>query len=364
MVVDAPLKGGSITSDRDSRITPIGAIARKFKVDELPQLVNVLKGDMSLVGPRPEMPEFVRQFEPDYRVILQIRPGITDLASLKYHNESEVLAQFENPSEAYIRCILPDKLSLAKEYLNRSSLLFDIELILRTLLKLTHVGCRIGTVAEADHCANRRVGDLASCHFLRRSMKPRLILVVMAFLLPCAAQDNETSAQPNIEQAPAPPTLAGQDIPRGLPLEGAGPNYVAGGISITQMYTDNADLTNSNRLSDLSWDFSPHLALVHSSTRLAYDLDAMAGFVVNRKLNDRNQATETGAADLSYRMTQFVTLRLSDSFTNTTGLWSGLSPGTGTSGSGIGPLQQQNSSVFTYNQFRSNAALGELSGTA
>jgi hypothetical protein len=192
-------------------------------------------------------------------------------------------------------------------------------------------------------------------------MKPRSILVVMAFLLPCAAQDNETSAQPNIEQAPAPPTLAGQDIPRGLPLEGAGPNYVAGGISITQMYTDNADLTNSNRLSDLSWDFSPHLALVHSSTRLAYDLDAMAGFVVNRRLNDRNRATETGAADLSYRMTQFVTLRLSDSFTNTTGLWSGLNPGTGTSGAGIGPVQQQNSSVFTYNQFRSNAALGELS---
>ena len=146
MVVDAPLKGGSITSDRDSRITPIGAIIRKFKVDELPQLVNVLKGDMSLVGPRPEMAEFVRQFEQDYRVILRIRPGITDLASLKYHNESEVLAKFENPSEAYVRWILPDKLSLSKEYVNRSSFLFDIELILRTLLKLTHAGWRIGTV--------------------------------------------------------------------------------------------------------------------------------------------------------------------------------------------------------------------------
>jgi len=146
MVVDAPLKGGSITSHRDSRITPIGAIMRKFKVDELPQLVNVLKGDMSLVGPRPEMPEFVRQFEQDYRVILRIRPGITDLASLKYHNESEVLAKYENPSEAYVRCILPDKLSLSKEYVNRSSFLFDIELILRTLLKLTHAGWRIGTV--------------------------------------------------------------------------------------------------------------------------------------------------------------------------------------------------------------------------
>lgn len=146
MVVDAPLKGSSITCGRDSRITPVGALVRKLKVDELPQLVNVLKGNMSLVGPRPEIPEFVRQFESDYRVILQIRPGITDLASLKYHNESEVLAQFENPAEAYVRCILPDKLSLAKEYVNRSSFLFDIEVILKTLLRLTHSGWRIGTV--------------------------------------------------------------------------------------------------------------------------------------------------------------------------------------------------------------------------
>ena len=147
MVIDAQLKGRAITCDRDSRITPIGAVIRKLKVDELPQLLNVLKGDMSLVGPRPEMPEFVRQFEQDYRVILQIRPGITDLASLKYHNESEVLAQFEDPSDAYIRCILPDKLLLAKEYVNRSSLLFDIELILRTLLKITHAGSRIRAVS-------------------------------------------------------------------------------------------------------------------------------------------------------------------------------------------------------------------------
>jgi hypothetical protein len=192
-------------------------------------------------------------------------------------------------------------------------------------------------------------------------MKSPLILVVMALVVQCAGQDNEPAAQSSIEQAPAPPTLAGQDNPRGFRVEGASPNYVAGGISITQMYTDNADLSNSNRLSDLSWEFSPHLSLVHSSTRLSYNLDALAGFVVNRTLDDRNRATETGAGDLSYRMTQFVTLRFSDSFTNTSGLWSGLNPGTGTSGAGIGAVQQPNGSVFTYDQFRSNTALGELS---
>jgi hypothetical protein len=193
-------------------------------------------------------------------------------------------------------------------------------------------------------------------------MRSQLIfLMMLATVIGSGAQENEPTAQPSVEQTPAPPTMVGQDIPRRLPIEGAGANYVAGGISITQMYTDNADLTNTNRLSDLSWEFSPHLALVHSSTRLTYDLDAMAGFVVNRTLSDRNRATETGAADLSYRLTQFVTLRLSDSFMNTTGLWSGLNPETGTPGTGIGAVQQPNSSVFTYNQFRSNAVLGELS---
>jgi len=138
MVADAPSKGGSITCGSDPRVTPVGAILRRLKIDELPQLVNVLKGDMSLVGPRPEMPEFVALFEHDYRVILRIRPGITDLASLKYCNESEVLEQFENPSDAYVRYILPDKISLAKQYVGRSSFLFDVELIVKTLLRLAH----------------------------------------------------------------------------------------------------------------------------------------------------------------------------------------------------------------------------------
>ena len=138
MIADAPRRGGSVTFGSDPRITPVGAILRKLKIDELPQLINVLKGDMRLVGPRPEMREFVELFRQDYSVILQIRPGITDLASLKYHNESELLDRFQNPADAYVRCILPDKISLAKQYVGRASFFFDIQLILKTLAKLAH----------------------------------------------------------------------------------------------------------------------------------------------------------------------------------------------------------------------------------
>lgn len=159
MVVDAPNRGGAITCGNDSRITPIGAVLRKLKVDELPQLVNVLIGEMSLVGPRPEVPEFVMQFEQDYRVILQIRPGITDLASLKYHNEAEVLAGFENPSEAYVSFVLPDKLRLAKEYVTRCSFLFDLQLIFRTLLKLTHAGLVRAETEQPTFQSAARTGE-------------------------------------------------------------------------------------------------------------------------------------------------------------------------------------------------------------
>ncbi|HXU13655.1 MAG TPA: sugar transferase [Terriglobales bacterium] len=139
MVADAPQRGGPLTTGGDSRVTRVGAVLRKLKIDELPQLVNVLKGDMSVVGPRPEVPEYVDRFQPDYEVILQIRPGITDLASLKYADEAGLLSNFENPQEAYIRQVLPDKIRLAREYLRRSSLIFDIHVILKTLLKLTHL---------------------------------------------------------------------------------------------------------------------------------------------------------------------------------------------------------------------------------
>jgi lipopolysaccharide/colanic/teichoic acid biosynthesis glycosyltransferase len=136
MIDDAFDRGLPITVGRDSRITRVGKILRKTKIDELPQLLNVLKGDMSLVGPRPEVPRYVELFRPDYEHILKVRPGLTDLASLKYSDEASILGQSANPERDYVARLLPDKIRLAKEYIQRSSLLFDVKLIVETIIKL------------------------------------------------------------------------------------------------------------------------------------------------------------------------------------------------------------------------------------
>jgi len=136
MVVDAPLKGGQLTAAEDPRLTRLGRILRKTKIDELPQLINVLRGEMTLVGPRPEVPRYVALFRNDYEEILQIRPGITDLASLKYRDESSVLSRAADPEQEYLTRVLPDKIALAKEYVRRSSLTFDLSLILRTVARI------------------------------------------------------------------------------------------------------------------------------------------------------------------------------------------------------------------------------------
>ena len=126
----------SLTVGDDPRITSSGRFLRRTKIDEIPQLINVLKGDMSFVGPRPEVPEFVELFREDYEETLTVRPGITDLASLKYRDEAAVLEQSENPEEEYLRRVLPDKINLSKEYIRRSSFFFDLTLILKTVRKL------------------------------------------------------------------------------------------------------------------------------------------------------------------------------------------------------------------------------------
>ena len=136
MIQEAPEKGALISVEDDPRITRIGRLLRKAKIDELPQLINVVKGEMSLVGPRPEVPKYVQLFRKDYEEILRVHPGITDLASLKYRDEAAILAQSENPEEVYLKRVLPDKIELAKEYIRRSSFLFDLSLILRTPLRL------------------------------------------------------------------------------------------------------------------------------------------------------------------------------------------------------------------------------------
>lgn len=129
-------EGLSITSDRDARITRMGRFLRATKLDELPQLLNVLTGDMSIVGPRPEVRRYVEMFRRDYEELLAIRPGMTDLASLKYRDEGALLACAEDPEAVYISRILPDKIQLSKSYLQQSSLLFDLSLVARTLLNL------------------------------------------------------------------------------------------------------------------------------------------------------------------------------------------------------------------------------------
>jgi lipopolysaccharide/colanic/teichoic acid biosynthesis glycosyltransferase len=128
--------GRSISVDGDERVTAIGRMLRRTKIDELPQLWNVLKGDMSLVGPRPELRRFVQLFPREYSEILRTRPGMTDLASLEYRNESSVLALADDPEAEYVHRILPDKLRLAREGIRRSSMIFDIAIIAKTLVRV------------------------------------------------------------------------------------------------------------------------------------------------------------------------------------------------------------------------------------
>ena len=136
MIEDAPGRGSAITFGEDPRITRSGRILRKTKVDELPQLLNVLLGDMSIVGPRPEVPTYVNRFKHEYERVLEVRPGITDPASLRFRDEAAILAAFSNPEEAYLTSVLPDKLRMGEEYLRGSSLLTDLGVILRTVAAL------------------------------------------------------------------------------------------------------------------------------------------------------------------------------------------------------------------------------------
>lgn len=137
MVVNAEAKGLKITIGRDSRITWIGAILRKTKLDELPQLIDVLLGDMSLVGPRPEVPEYVKYYSAEMKaVVFKVKPGITDKASIEMIDENEVLSKYNNPEQAYIEHLIPLKLSYAVRYVKERSLVGDIAIIFKTIAKI------------------------------------------------------------------------------------------------------------------------------------------------------------------------------------------------------------------------------------
>ena len=141
MVVNAGAAGPSITSAGDTRITPVGRILRKTKLDELPQLWNVMGGDMSFVGPRPEVPEYVARYTAEQRRVLELKPGITDLATLEFRNEEEMLRKKSGNVESgeelerfYLEYCVPRKIELNLEYARKASLWQDVLIIVRTLL--------------------------------------------------------------------------------------------------------------------------------------------------------------------------------------------------------------------------------------
>ncbi|MGH9841530.1 MAG: sugar transferase [Blastocatellia bacterium] len=136
MVVDAEQRGAQITVGRDPRITRTGHFLRRTKLDELPQLINVLKGEMSIVGPRPEVPRYVALYSAEQRQILALRPGITSPASIVFHNESELLARHPDPEEFYRNEALPAKINLDLNYARSATVWSDCAIIVRTLLRI------------------------------------------------------------------------------------------------------------------------------------------------------------------------------------------------------------------------------------
>jgi lipopolysaccharide/colanic/teichoic acid biosynthesis glycosyltransferase len=137
MTVDAPARGPQITVGADPRITRAGQVLRRTKLDELPQLWDVLRGAMSLVGPRPEVPKYVALYPQEMRqLLLSVRPGITDLASLQYRDESAVLAAAADPERAYVDQVLPAKLAISARYVREATLIGDLRLIWATLAAL------------------------------------------------------------------------------------------------------------------------------------------------------------------------------------------------------------------------------------
>jgi lipopolysaccharide/colanic/teichoic acid biosynthesis glycosyltransferase len=136
MRVDAERLGGPLTVGHDPRITPMGAFLRASKLDELPQLINVVRGEMALVGPRPEVPRYVALYSAEQRRVLEVRPGITDPASIQYRDESAILAAAADPERWYVEEVMPHKLAINLAYLRRRTLPSDVGVIFATIARL------------------------------------------------------------------------------------------------------------------------------------------------------------------------------------------------------------------------------------
>jgi lipopolysaccharide/colanic/teichoic acid biosynthesis glycosyltransferase len=129
-------KAGQLTIGNDLRVTRSGKFIRKYKIDEFPQLLNIILGDMSVVGPRPEVPKYVKLYSKEQLKVLSVKPGLTDYASLQFLDEQSILGASINPEEAYIKNVLPAKLNLSLQYVQEQSFILDLKLIFRTISKI------------------------------------------------------------------------------------------------------------------------------------------------------------------------------------------------------------------------------------
>lgn len=134
MVVDADCVGSAVTHSQDPRVTRVGRLLRQYKLDELTQLINVLRGEMSIVGPRPESPCYVRQYTPEQRCVLQVRPGITGQAQIEYRNEELLLKDCADIEQEYVSNVLPRKLAIDLDYVQHRNMLMDLRIILQTVV--------------------------------------------------------------------------------------------------------------------------------------------------------------------------------------------------------------------------------------
>lgn len=136
MQIDSDKLGLLTVGDKDPRVTKVGYFLRKYKLDEFPQLINVLVGHMSFVGPRPEVQKYVNFYTEEDLQILNVKPGITDYASIKYRDEAEIIRQAKDAEKAYVEDIMPEKIKLNKEYINNNNIFIDIKIILKTFLSI------------------------------------------------------------------------------------------------------------------------------------------------------------------------------------------------------------------------------------
>jgi lipopolysaccharide/colanic/teichoic acid biosynthesis glycosyltransferase len=155
MVVGAQARGGQLTVGEDGRVTRVGRYLRRLKVDELPQLLNVLRGEMSLVGPRPEVPRFVALYSPEQRKVLELRPGITDPASVVFADEGELLARAAEPEHYYIETVMPAKIRINLHYARSASVLADVAVVVATLVGAPTLLRRLGYVPYDAHGLRR-----------------------------------------------------------------------------------------------------------------------------------------------------------------------------------------------------------------